>query len=64
MRRTSFNKATSPAKEGAEADVPPMRVELPFKNILKLSAWVETSGYACTKKPMTIIVRQKKVKKP
>jgi membrane-bound inhibitor of C-type lysozyme len=26
---------------------------------LKLSAWAETSGYACTKKPMTIIVRQK-----
>lgn len=36
-----------------------MRDELPLKNTLKLSAWAETSGYACTKKPMTIIVRQK-----
>ena len=44
--RASFSKATKPANVGAEADVPPMRPGVPWKKILKLSAWAETSGKA------------------
>ena len=40
----SFNRLISPANEGAEAEVPPMRASNPSKNIRKSFAWAETSG--------------------
>ena len=46
MMRASFSRATKPANVGAEADVPQMRPGVPWKKILKLSAWAETSGKA------------------
>src|SRR5260221_4091875 len=45
--RASFSRATSPANEGAAADVPPADVERPLKKTRKFSACAETSGIAC-----------------
>jgi len=44
FRRASFNKATNPANAGDEAEVPPMRMALPLRKILKRSDCAETSG--------------------
>lgn len=48
MIRASFSRATRPATVGVAANVPPMRVELPWKKILNMSDWAEMSGIACT----------------
>ena len=45
-RRASFNRLTIDAKVGVAAEVPPMRIACPCKNILKLSAIAATSGMA------------------
>ncbi len=45
--RTSFSRATKPANDGDDAEVPPMCSGLPQRKNLKKFACAETSGIAC-----------------